>query len=113
MDWCFKRTNYRILHKIFEKINRIYEEKITEEKNKINTLVKSINVWCEKMKNNGTELMTFLKEMFRYDDNFTIYLQDILSIDEIYFEAVKARENAYRKYIVNSLSKVNTDLIDS
>ena len=41
--------------------------------------------------------MTFLKEMFRYDDNFTIYLQDILSIDEIYFEAVK----------------VNTDLIDS
>lgn len=65
------------------------------------------------MKNNGTELMTFLKEIFKYDDNFTIYLQDILSIDEIYFEAVKARENAYRKYIVNSLSKVNTDLIDS
>ena len=46
------------------------------------------------MKNNGTELMTFLKEMFRYDDNFTIYLQDILSIDEIYFEAVKGYLNA-------------------
>ena len=104
---------YRIIHKIFQKINTIYDQKIYGENSDIISLIEIINEEYSEINNNGTKLVEYIKNFFKYDENYTFYLDDVKSIITIYYNTSIIRENAYREYFINSLKKNDEDYITS
>ena len=67
-----------------------------------------------------SNLIEYLREkgLIKYDQNFSIYVEDIKSIISIYIDVIKIRQNAYQKYIKKNINEINigdnvTEIVNS
>ena len=104
------REQYQsIINNIFIEINETYEIK-TNDLSENATII--INQY-EDIKNNGTEFIEMLrnKGLITFDQNFTIYNEDINLIISIYMNASQIRDNAYKEYIIKPLNLIKDDFV--
>ena len=94
------------------KINEIFE--IVHEKinSKYNFEPPNENLeYYDNINETKINLIEYLREkgLIKYDQNFSIYVEDIKSIISIYFDAITIRQNAYQKYIMNNLNEIKIE----
>ena len=104
------REQYQsIINNIFIEINETYEIKTNDLSENATIMMNQY----EDIKNNGTEFIEMLrnKGLITYDQNFTIYNEDINLIISIYMNASQIRDNAYKEYIVKPLNLIKDDFV--
>ena len=94
------------------KINEIFGTILEKINSKYNfTLLNETLDYYDKINETEINLIEYLreKELIKFDQNISIYVEDIKSIVSIYINVIKIRQNAYQKYIKNNLNEISIE----
>ena len=96
---------------ILTQINEIYEERIYGENSNLNSIFNTFTEQYNEILNNGTKLMQLLRTQVKFDKNYTIYLDDINTIFEIYYNVSETKRKNIKK-IIDTLNSIGNDYLN-
>ena len=100
------RTNItNMISYIFEHIKNTYNEKIFESES-YNLIINNLKLISEEITVNQTSLLDYLRTFVHFDQNFSIYIDDVKALLSVNYKASNIREESYKKYIINELNKI-------
>ena len=100
-----------IITVIFNKIKDTYDnELLTSETFK--TITNNLNNYAHEIEINQISLMNRLKIFVNYDLNFNIYVEDVKALLKVNYEAMKSREESYKKFIIERLNNIEDTYTD-
>ena len=100
------RTNItNMISYIFEHIKNTYNEKIFESES-YNLIINNLKLISEEITVNQTSLLDYLRTFVHFDQNFSIYIDDVKALLSVNYKASNIREESYKQYIINELNKI-------
>ena len=100
------RTNItNMISDIFEHIKNTYNEKIFESES-YNLIINNLKLISEEITVNQTSLLDYLRTFVHFDQNFSIYIDDVKALLSVNYKASNIREESYKQYIINELNKI-------
>ncbi len=100
------RTNItNMISYIFEHIKNTYNEKIFESES-YNLIINNLKLISEEITVNQTLLLDYLRTFVHFDQNFSIYIDDVKALLSVNYKASNIREESYKQYIINELNKI-------
>ena len=102
----------RMIQQIFEKINAVYNETINGENSVFVSLFKKFEDQLEEIKKNGSDLIDLMRTQVKFDQNYSVYLEDIKSLYEVYNKVYENKTKSYTKNIHDKLLSVGSDYLD-
>ena len=97
---------------ILKQVNDIYEERIYGDNSDFNSIFNTLTVQYNIIYNNGTELMQSLRNEVKFDENYTIYIEDINTIFGIYYDIYETKRKSYKEKIIDKLDAIGNDYLN-
>ncbi len=97
---------------IIQQIYDLYEEKINGDNSDIKSIFNIFREQYEAIYANGTALMTKLRDQVKFDENYTIYLNDINTIFDIYYNIAETKRKSYKEKIIDKLNEIGNDYLN-
>ena len=97
---------------IIQQIYDVYEEKINGDNSDVKSIFNTFKEQYEDIYKNGTALMKKLREQVKFDENYTIYLNDINTIFEIYYNIAETKRKSYKEKIIDKLNAIGNDYLN-